>query len=215
VAGFFGEILHRAALSYIEQGTCLWDGVQRRETRDSHPCERGAGLLRSSGPASQFCTCIRSHHFTWRCVMSLDPESVPRQNPGSLQSCFGGRHLEQREARGECAPGVITSVLCSQLLAARYCSPIWQAAHLSWPSLRRFRVSATSPQVHKYAKTARLNGECALCALIAPANLTPTSRTDFKSNSLILCKSDSVAFRRSVRRFGMYRHQNGRSAPPR
>src|SRR4029077_19885356 len=68
-----------------------------RTRATSHPCERGAGLLQKlAGSGVAKSRRIRSHQFPWRCVMSLDPKSVARQNLGSLQGCLVEGDPEQR-----------------------------------------------------------------------------------------------------------------------
>src|ERR1700719_3537602 len=68
----------------------LLGGVQRREdarnltslrARRRSPAETGRDRRRKFSR-------IGSQQFPWRCVMSLDPEYVPRQNLGSLQGCL-------------------------------------------------------------------------------------------------------------------------------
>jgi periplasmic protein TonB len=72
------------------------------DARTSHPCERGAGLLRflsnpqEAGVAK--ISVLARRTFLWRCVMSIEPGPSPNQQNefGSLQGCFVEGTPEQR-----------------------------------------------------------------------------------------------------------------------
>jgi protein TonB len=80
-------------------------GVQYYEdARTSHPCERGAGLLRflsnpqEAGVAK--ISVLARRTFLWRCVMSIEPgpssNASPQNEFGSLHGCFVEGTPEQR-----------------------------------------------------------------------------------------------------------------------
>jgi protein TonB len=74
------------------------------DARTSHPCERGAGLLRflsnpqEAGVAK--ISVLARRTFLWRCVMSIEPGPSSNPSPqnefGSLQGCFVEGTPEQR-----------------------------------------------------------------------------------------------------------------------
>lgn len=114
--------------------------------------------------------------------MSLDPESVPRQNLGSLQSCLVEGNPEQRaRERRLRRKALITSVLVqASLLAALILVPLFaKPAHLVMAI-----ATPIPPYRHVAARsqnTPRPQGErrvCLVCFNSRPADLTSTSRTE-------------------------------------
>ncbi|MCU1239357.1 MAG: outer rane transport energization protein TonB [Candidatus Acidoferrum typicum] len=115
--------------------------------------------------------------------MSLDPESVPRQSLGSLQSCLVEGDPDQRaRERGVRRKALISSVLLqASFLAALLLVPLFaKPAHLE-----RSIVTPIPPYRHVAAPTenpprpqpgTRL--VCVVCFNSRPAPLTPTSRTE-------------------------------------
>src|ERR1700730_10061753 len=125
---------------------------------------------------------VASQHFPWRCVMSLDPKSVPRQNLGSLQGCLVEGDPEQRaRERRVRRKALVTSVLVqASLLAAVILVPLFaKPAHLVMAV-----TTPIPPYRHVAARsqnTPRPPGErpvCVVCLDPRPANLTPTSRIE-------------------------------------
>jgi periplasmic protein TonB len=114
--------------------------------------------------------------------MSLNPESVPRQYLGSLQSCLvegdPKQHARERRVRRK---ALITSVLVqASLLAALILVPLFgKPAHLVMAV-----TTPIPPYRHVAARsqnTPRPPGErraCVVCFDSRPANLTPTSRAE-------------------------------------
>jgi len=92
IAGGTRELVHDPGVQYYE------------DARTSHPCERGAGLLRflsnpqEAGVAKISVLACRT--FLWRCVMSIEPGPSSNPSPqnefGSLQGCFVEGTPEQR-----------------------------------------------------------------------------------------------------------------------
>ena len=114
--------------------------------------------------------------------MSLDPEFVPRQNLGSLQSCLVEGDPEQRtRERRVRRKALITSVLLqASLLAGLILVPLFaKPAHLVMAI-----TTPIPPYRHVAARsqtTPRTPGErpvCLACFNSRPPNLTPTSRTE-------------------------------------
>src|SRR5712692_3383358 len=111
---FPGNLYTRDSVSAPQNWELVFgDGVQRREDA------RNLTSLRARR--------IRSHQFSWRCVMSLDRESVPRQNLGSLQGCLVEGDPEQRaRERRVRRTALITSVLLqASVLAALILVPLF------------------------------------------------------------------------------------------
>ena len=114
--------------------------------------------------------------------MSLDPESVPRQNLGSLQGCLVEGDPEQRaRERRIRRKGLITSVLAqASLLAAVILVPLFGK-----PARLVMAITTPIPPYRHAAarsqNTPRPPGQrpvCVVCFDSRPANLTPSSRTE-------------------------------------
>jgi periplasmic protein TonB len=112
--------------------------------------------------------------------MSLDPESVPRQNLGSLQGCLVEGDPEQRaRERRIRRKALITSVLVqASLLAAVILVPLFGK-----PARLVMAITTPIPPYRHVAarsqNTPRPTGEhrvCVVCFDSRPTNLTPTSR---------------------------------------
>src|SRR5271155_2107652 len=107
-------------------------GVQRNEdARASHPCERGAGLLRSSSNPQETGVAkipvLPRRTFLWRCVMSIEPGPSPQNDFGSLQGCFveGSAEQRSRERRIRRRALIISITAQSAILTAVILFPLF------------------------------------------------------------------------------------------
>jgi len=115
--------------------------------------------------------------------MSLDPESVPRQSLGSLQSCLVEGDPEQRaRERGARRKALISSVLLqASFLAALILVPLFaKPAHLD-----RTIVTPVPPYRHIADRVDNIRRSdpgtkrvCVVCPNLRPATLTPTTRAE-------------------------------------
>ena len=122
-------------------------------------------------------------NFLWRCVMSVDPESVPRQSLGSLQSCLVEGDPEQRaRERRVRRRALISSVLLqASFLAALILVPLLaKPAHLVMAMM-----TPIPPYRHVAARAENtprpqpgIRRVCVACPNLRPATLTPTSRPE-------------------------------------
>jgi protein TonB len=115
--------------------------------------------------------------------MSLDPESVPRQSPGLLQSCLVEGDPEQRaQERRVRGKALITSVLLqASFLAALILVPLFaRPAHLERsivtpiPPYRNVAARAENTQ-RPQPGTKRV---CVVCPNLRPATLTTSTRLE-------------------------------------
>src|SRR5712664_2504007 len=185
-AGFWGNLYIERRFHTRNRELAFRGGVQRREdarnltslrARRWFPEELSRGRRRKKSRR------IRSHHSSWRCVMSLDPESVRQQNLGSLQSCLVEGDPEQR-ARGRRVrrKALLTSVLAqASLLAALILVPLFgRPAHLvmaiTTPVPPYHRVAPRTPATPgPHEGTRRV---CVVCFDSRPATLTPPSHPE-------------------------------------
>ena len=116
--------------------------------------------------------------------MSLDPESVPRQSLGSLQSCLVEGDPEQRaRERRVRRKALVTSVLLqASFLAALILVPLFaKPEHLARPIMTPIPPYRQVPS--RSQNTPRPTGERRVCFACfnpnsRPATLTPTSESD-------------------------------------
>src|SRR6202023_304248 len=116
----------------------LEGGVQRREDARNLTSLRARrrSLAETGRDRRRKFSRVGSQHFPWRCVTSLDPKSVPRQNLGSLQGCLVEGDPEQRaRERRVRRKALVTSVFVQAgLLAAVILVPLFaKPAHLERP----------------------------------------------------------------------------------
>jgi periplasmic protein TonB len=133
-------------------------------------------------PASQIFQASLSN-FVWRCVMPLDPECVPRQSLGSLQSCLveGDPEQSARERRVRRKALVSSVLLQASLLGALILVPLFaKPAHLERPivtPIPPYRQAAARAENTTRPRT-EVRQICVVCFNPRPAPLTAASRSE-------------------------------------